>query len=229
MNCAGQSHETVSINHVFWRERWAEAGSLSAYQPSDKVDPLPSAWKSEQWRIVKHPCLRRYVCVFRSRFDDRSGSGRPTRNQVYHYQGSKHSRETRHNANVSPIGYVPWWLTGRMKTNEPRKDSWEVEKNTMECKWPGQFVKKNLKKEQNTRSLAVSLLGLCLWNRDAMCRSAITLRQIVTPSLLPDIADQSDSAPIGLTHTVDKRVNLSTLTHTTLARWHIICFGVVFE
>ena len=36
-NCEGQSHETVSTDHNFWRERRAEAdsnGGPSAYQPN---------------------------------------------------------------------------------------------------------------------------------------------------------------------------------------------------
>ena len=36
-NCEGQSHKTVSTDHNFWRETWAEADSNrgpSAYQPN---------------------------------------------------------------------------------------------------------------------------------------------------------------------------------------------------
>ena len=33
-NCEGQSHNTVSTDHYFWRERRAEADSNWGYQPN---------------------------------------------------------------------------------------------------------------------------------------------------------------------------------------------------
>ena len=41
INCAGQSHETVSLYLHFWRERWAEEGSRTCILPLTSRAPYP--------------------------------------------------------------------------------------------------------------------------------------------------------------------------------------------
>ena len=60
INCEGQSHKTVSTDHNFWRERWAEADSNwgpSTYRPNRLT-----AWPNRLTACVYSPVCK-YVGI----------------------------------------------------------------------------------------------------------------------------------------------------------------------
>ena len=66
LTCAGQSHETVSINHNFWTERWAEAGSRTYVLPlTSRVSYHQAKPAHAQFKINSWSKVQQYLETFR--------------------------------------------------------------------------------------------------------------------------------------------------------------------